>query len=67
MWKGTLLVEQKSRGKSLARAYRQAIDYFPGLSDDELPRDILVSDFWHFELHDLSCTTWTRTASTASS
>jgi hypothetical protein len=32
LWKGTLLVEQKSR------AYKQAIDYFPGLSDDELPR-----------------------------
>ncbi|OGB06182.1 MAG: methylase [Burkholderiales bacterium RIFCSPHIGHO2_12_FULL_69_20] len=53
LWKGTLLVEQKSRGKSLTRAYRQAIDYFPGLTDDELPRYILVSDFWNFELHDL--------------
>ena len=53
LWKGTLLVEQKSRGKNLGRAYKQAIDYFPGLSDDELPRWVLVSDFWHFELHDL--------------
>ena len=46
LWKGTLLVEQKSRGKDLARAYQQAIDYFPGLSTDELPRWVLVSDFW---------------------
>ena len=53
LWKGTLLIEQKSRGKNLARAYRQAIDYFPGLTDDELPRYILVSDFWQFKLHDL--------------
>jgi hypothetical protein len=53
LWKGTLLIEQKSRGKDLARAYQQAIDYFPGLSDEELPRWVLVSDFWHFELHDL--------------
>lgn len=53
LWKGTLLIEQKSRGKNLMRAYQQAIDYFPGLSDDELPRWVLVSDFWHFELHDL--------------
>ena len=53
LWKGTLLIEQKSRGKDLDRAYRQAIDYFPGLSDDELPRWVLVSDFWHFHLHDL--------------
>jgi hypothetical protein len=51
--KGTLLIEQKGRGKYLERAYRQAIDYFPGLSDDELPRWVLVADFWHFELHDL--------------
>ena len=53
LWKGTLLVEQKSRGKDLNRAYQQAIDYFPGLTGDELPRWVLVSDFWHFELHDL--------------
>ena len=53
LWKGTLLVEQKSRGKSLTRAYQQAIDYFPGLNEDELPRYVLVSDFWRFELHDL--------------
>ena len=53
LWKGTLLVEQKSRGKDLARAYRQAKDYLPHLSDDDWPRFILVCDFWHFELHDL--------------
>ena len=53
LWKGTLLVEQKSRGKDLARAYAQAKEYFPGLSDDELPRYVLVCDFWRFELHDL--------------
>ena len=53
LWKGTLLVEQKSRGKDLVRAYAQARDYFPGLSDDELPGYVLVCDFWRFELHDL--------------
>ena len=53
LWKGTLLVEQKSRGKDLARAYRQAKDYLPHLSNDDWPRFILVCDFWHFELHDL--------------
>jgi hypothetical protein len=53
LWKGTLLIEQKSRGKDLARAYKQALDYFPGISDDDLPRWVLVSDFWRFELHDL--------------
>ena len=28
-WKGRLLVEHKSRGKDLDRAYAQAVDYFP--------------------------------------
>ncbi|WP_026608036.1 class I SAM-dependent DNA methyltransferase [Methylocapsa acidiphila] len=52
-WKGVLLVEQKSAGRSLARAKKQAFDYFPGLKDAELPRYILLSDFQTFELHDL--------------
>ena len=52
-WKGVLLVEQKSAGGSLKRARTQALDYFPGLKDAELPRYILVSDFQSFELHDL--------------
>ena len=53
LWKGTLLIEHKSRGKSLVKAFHQAKDYFPGLSPDEEPRYILLCDFWHFELHDL--------------
>lgn len=52
LWKGTLLIEHKSRGKDLGKAYQQAIDYFPGLHPEELPRYILVCDFEHFELHD---------------
>jgi len=52
-WKGLLLVEQKSAGKDLVRAKQQALDYFPGLKEHELPRYILVSDFQTFELHDL--------------
>jgi hypothetical protein len=52
-WKGVLLVEQKSAGRSLARAKKQALDYFPGLKDAELPRYLLLSDFQTFELYDL--------------
>jgi hypothetical protein len=37
-WKGKLLVEQKSAGRSLTPARRQALDYFPGLKEHELPR-----------------------------
>ncbi len=52
-WKGVLLVEQKSAGGNLTKAKQQALDYFPGLKESELPRHILVSDFQTFELYDL--------------
>lgn len=53
LWKGVILIEHKSRGKDLDRAYQQAKDYFPGLKEKELPRYILVSDFARFRLYDL--------------
>jgi hypothetical protein len=53
LWKGILLIEHKSRGQNLDRAYAQAKDYFPGLKDADLPRYILVSDFARFRLYDL--------------
>ncbi len=52
-WKGMLIVEQKSAGGCLIKAKQQALDYFPGLAEGELPRFVLVSDFQNFELHDL--------------
>jgi len=52
-WKGVLLVEQKSAGRSLEDAREQALEYFPGLKDYELPRYVLLSDFQTFELLDL--------------
>jgi len=52
-WKGVLLIEQKSVGKDLSKAKQQALDYFPGLKEHELPRYILLSDFQTFELYDL--------------
>lgn len=52
-WKGVLLVEQKSAGRDLKKAKTQALGYFPGLKDSELPRYILLSDFQSFELYDL--------------
>ena len=53
LWKGTLLVEHKSKGKDLNKAYKQALDYFPGLSEQDLPQYVLVSDFTDFHLHNL--------------
>ncbi len=53
LWKGVLLVEHKSRGRNLDQAYTQAVEYFPGLKERDLPRYVLVSDFARFRLHDL--------------
>ena len=52
-WPGILLVEMKSRGKNLDRAYTQAMDYFPGIKERDLPRHVLVCDFARFRLFDL--------------
>ncbi|MYH03147.1 MAG: N-6 DNA methylase [Nitrospira sp. SB0675_bin_23] len=52
-WPGVLLVEQKSAGRDLAKAYGQAGEYFDVLPEKDRPRYILVSDFQNFELHDL--------------
>ena len=52
-WKGRLIIEQKSKGRNLDKAFQQAIDYFPGLTEDELPKYILVSDFENFRLYNL--------------
>jgi len=61
-WKGVLLVEQKSAGRDLMRAKQQALEYFPGLKEHELPRYLLVSDFQTFELYDLEDSTSVRFA-----
>lgn len=53
LWKGTILIEMKSRGKNLDKAYQQAKDYLHGLKQHELPKYILISDFENFRLYDL--------------
>ncbi len=49
-WKGHILIEMKSRGKDLTKAYEQAKRYAETLAPHELPKAILVCDFenWHF-------------------
>ena len=51
-WKGVLLIEHKSAGQSLDRAFAQAVDYFDGLPERDLPRYVLVSDFTRLRLSD---------------
>ncbi|MFZ4591068.1 MAG: class I SAM-dependent DNA methyltransferase [Ignavibacteria bacterium] len=53
LWKGVLLVEHKSKGKNLDKAFTQAKDYFPGIAEHELPQFILVTDFDKFRLYNL--------------
>ena len=52
LWKGNILIEMKSRGKNLEKAYQQAKEYTFGLKQHELPKFILICDFENFRLYD---------------
>ena len=52
-WPGVLLVEMKSQGQNLEKAYQQGLGYFKGLKDDDLPRYVMVCDLNTFRLYDL--------------
>ena len=51
-WPGVLLVEQKSAGRDLAAARKQAGGYFDALPERDRPRYQLLCDFQTFELLD---------------
>jgi hypothetical protein len=53
-WPGMLLVEQKSRGKNLDAALTQALSYFPGIAERDLPQIVIVCDFARFRVHRLT-------------
>ncbi|KAF0183244.1 MAG: DNA methyltransferase [Nitrospirae bacterium] len=52
-WRGVLIAEHKSLGRDLDTAYKQALGYFSGLFERDLPRYVIVSDFARFRLYDL--------------
>ena len=52
-WRGVLLVEHKSRGKSLDKALSQAFEYVENLEEGEEPELVLISDFENFRLYNL--------------
>jgi hypothetical protein len=56
-WPGRLIVEHKSEGEDLGKAYAQGMAYIRGLKDTgrdrEIPRWLIVSDFARIALHDL--------------
>lgn len=51
LWKGVILIEMKSLGKNLDKAYNQAKDYAFNLQDEDLPEYIMVSDFDNIRLY----------------
>ena len=53
-WPGMLLVEQKSRGKNLDAALTQALSYFPGIAERDLPQLVVLCDFARFRVHKLA-------------
>ena len=53
LWKGYILIEMKSPGKDLEQAYSQAKEYALALSEEDMPKGILICDFLHFEYYNL--------------
>lgn len=52
-WKGHIIIEMKSPGKDLDKAYEQARDYALALEGEKLPKVILICDFNRFRYYDL--------------
>jgi hypothetical protein len=52
-WPGRILVEHKSRGEDLDKAMGQAEGYLAGLTEDEMPKLVVLSDFGRFRVRDL--------------
>jgi hypothetical protein len=52
LYKGVILIEMKSAGKDLNKAFVQAKEYIQGLKESEVPKYILVCDFQNFRLYD---------------
>lgn len=50
---GKILIEMKSKGESLIRAYNQGYDYTKCLKPDEYPELLLVSDFDYIQVTNL--------------
>ncbi|GHT48964.1 methylase [Spirochaetia bacterium] len=52
-WRGHILIEMKSPGKDLEKAYKQAKDYANALEPSLLPKGILICDFVNFHYYNL--------------
>jgi len=52
-WKGRFMIEMKTPGKDMVKAYQQAKEYAVNLPPAELPEGILISDFCNFDYYNL--------------
>jgi hypothetical protein len=52
-WKGHIIIEMKTPGKDLKKAYIQAKEYAENVPPADLPAGILICDFVSFEYYDL--------------
>ncbi|GHV96663.1 methylase [Spirochaetia bacterium] len=52
LWPGRILIEMKSPGEDLEKAYKQAQGYANVLSNKDFPQGILISDFVNFRYYD---------------
>ncbi|MCL2557790.1 MAG: hypothetical protein FWE09_04870, partial [Treponema sp.] len=54
LWKGRILIEMKSPGKDMEKAYEQAKTYALALDKKAFPKAILICDFVNFHYYDLA-------------
>jgi hypothetical protein len=52
-WKGHIIIEMKTPGKDLNKAYEQAKNYALTLPQKDIPKGILTCDFLNFQYYDL--------------
>jgi len=52
-WKGHIIIEMKTPGKDLGKAYEQAKAYALTLPQKDIPKGILTCDFLNFQYYDL--------------
>jgi hypothetical protein len=55
LWPSVLLIENKSRGENLKKAYEQAERYYNALDDELKPKYIIVTDFENIHLYNGGC------------
>ena len=52
-WKGHIIIEMKTPGKDLDKAYEQAKEYALSLPQKDIPKGILTCDFLNYQYYDL--------------